>query len=589
MPKRIFSFAFATNATDECESGTGVWAWEFKNMANDEETFRGEDIDDFFATIWDEPDNLELFAHGLKFYSYFIFDFLLRNSFKYVPDQGSAEDLTFTAMALPNGEVYSIDVYFEVKKYKNQKKVHKVVFRDTKKLIDLSVWELSNELHLAVPLVSDYMTADKPNPYEPVWDEWHELDCRCDLAREVFRKARSNHLFGNTLASSALRMYRNESWKRFNDNFPVLDPAVDATLREAYIGGFNYLNPKYKGEETGKGTVIDVNSMYPFILSSASKCKLPVGEPVRFDGKYEKNPEYPLYVQRFSCMFRLRPGRIPTVRMRSYGDFDPHEYVSDSKHNIWTLTLSGPDLHLFFQNYEVYHLDFIDGWMFQSRPGLFDDYVYEWIGVKNHARAEGDKITGYIAKSALNMLGGKFASYNSSAKLEPFIDSSDTLSFVEYKGKASDTIYLPVALFMTAYARYYLITMSRKLSEYGVKHKGFDPVIYHDTDCIASLLSEDELREIPSLRLDDFRLGAFKIESRFERARWIRQKTYCLDLGGGNIKVAASGLPSAIVPYITYDAFMTGFTTAKIDEALKRPLFRAVPGGAVIDHTDYTF
>ena len=589
MAKRQFSFAFATTATDSCESGTGVWAWELKEMNDEEEVWRGTAIDDFFATIWDLPDIQNIYTHGLKFYSYFIFDFLLNNGFKYVADTASADDLTFTAMILPNSEVYSIDIYFEVKKYKNQKRVHKVTLRDTEKMISLPVFELSSEFKLEVPLTSDYMTEDKPNPYEPTWDEWHELDSRCDLARAVWRKMRDSHLYGNTLASSALRSYKDESYKRFLNYFPALDIKTDAAIREAYIGGFNYLNPKFRGQETGKGTVIDVNSMYPFILSSASKCRLPVGEPIRFTGKYTKNTDYPLYIQRFSCMFRLKPGGIPTIRMRSYGDFDPHEYVTDSKNNIWTLTLAAPDLHLFFKNYEVFNLDFIDGWMFETAPGIFDDFIYSWIGVKNQARAEGDKITEYIAKSAMNMLGGKFAAYNSSSKLEPYIDTSGTLDFVEYNGQPSETIYVPVAIFMTAYARYYLITMSQRLTAYGMKKNGEDPVIYHDTDCIASLLSEEELREIPSLHLDDFRLGAFKIESRFERARWLRQKTYCLDLGNDIIKLAASGLPSAIVPYIKYDDFMAGFSTAKLDAALKRPLFRAVPGGAVIDRTDYTF
>ena len=130
----------------------------------------------------------------------------------------------------------------------------------------------------------------------------------------------------------------------------------------------------------------------------------------------------------------------------------------------------------------------------------------------------------------------------------------------------------------------------QKITDWGIKAKGFNPVVYHDTDCIAVLATIDELKKnIKALRIDDYKLGAFKIENTFERAKWLRQKTYCLDLGAGNIKITAAGLPSAIVPYITYDDFMTGFTTEKMDEALKRPLYRAVPGGCVIDHTEYTF
>ena len=591
MSKRQFSGAFATTKS---EDGCGVWGWLIKELNSaTPEIFKGSEIDDFIATLWDNKDITTIYMHGLKYYAYFIIDFLLSSKqFKYVRSKDEARDQTFTAMILPGGAFYAIDIYFEVKIDRSgRRSVHKVTFRDTEKLIKMGAWELSAAFKLDKILVEDYLMEDKPYPYEPTDEEYKELEIRCDIADNVLAAVHRKQIFSNTLAAGALKSYREDYQRDFAKLFPLIEPEIDWALRQAYVGGFNYLNPDYRGKETGAGVMIDVNSMYPYILSSASKCKLPVGQPVYFKGQYVKNETCPLFVQHFSCAFQLKENHIPTIRMRNYGDFDPQEYVTNSHGNTWELTMAMPDLKVFLENYDVMHMNYIDGYMFRTKDGLFDDFIYNWLDIKNKAKKQKDAVSEYLAKSVLNMLGGKFAAFNNSHKMEPYLDEYDCLCFEEYRGKErADPVYCPVAIFMNSWARYYLIRMSQKITDWGIKAKGFNPVVYHDTDCIAVLATIDELKKnIKALRIDDYKLGAFKIENTFERAKWLRQKTYCLDLGAGNIKITAAGLPSAIVPYITYDDFMTGFTTEKMDEALKRPLYRAVPGGCVIDHTEYTF
>ena len=590
MSKRQFSGAFATTKSEgEC----GVWGWLIKELdAPNPEILKGSEIDDFIATLWDHPDITAVYFHGLKYYAYFIIDFLLSSGeFKFVRSKSEARNQTFTAMILPGGEFYSIDIYFEVKTDKSgRRRVQKVTLRDTEKLIRMGAWELSEAFKLKKILVDDYYTEDKPYPYEPTEEEFEDLEVRCDIADNVLAAVHQKQIFSNTLAAGALKSYRKDYQRDFAKLFPLIEPEIDSALRQAYVGGFNYLNPEYRGKETGSGVIVDVNSMYPYILSSSSHCKLPVGEPVYFNGKYPKNDACPLFVQHFSCMFKLKKNHIPTVRMRNYGDFDPQEYVTDSHGNTWEMTMALPDFKLFMENYDVVHMNYIDGYMFRSKDGIFDDFIYNWLEVKNKAKKDKDIVSEYLAKSVLNTLGGKFAAFNNSHKMEPYLDEYSCICFQEYYGEQADPVYCPIAIFMNSWARYFLIRMSQKITDWGIKSKGFNPVIYHDTDCIAVLATEEELKtNIKSLRIDDYKLGAFKVEHKFERAKWLRQKTYCLDLGCGNIKITAAGLPSAVVPYITYDDFMTGFTTEKMDEALKRPLYRAVPGGCVIDHTEYTF
>lgn len=590
MSKRQFSGAFATTKSEgEC----GVWGWLIKELDTpNPEILKGSEIDDFIATLWDHPDITAVYFHGLKYYAYFIIDFLLSSGeFKFVRSKSEARNQTFTAMILPGGEFYSIDIYFEVKTDKSgRRRVQKVTLRDTEKLIRMGAWELSEAFKLKKILVDDYYTEDKPYPYEPTEEEFEDLEVRCDIADNVLAAVHQKQIFSNTLAAGALKSYRKDYQRDFAKLFPLIEPEIDSALRQAYVGGFNYLNPEYRGKETGSGVIVDVNSMYPYILSSSSHCKLPVGEPVYFNGKYPKNDACPLFVQHFSCMFKLKKNHIPTVRMRNYGDFDPQEYVTDSHGNTWEMTMALPDFKLFMENYDVVHMNYIDGYMFRSKDGIFDDFIYNWLEVKNKAKKDKDIVSEYLAKSVLNTLGGKFAAFNNSHKMEPYLDEYSCICFQEYYGEQADPVYCPISIFMNSWARYFLIRMSQKITDWGIKSKGFNPVIYHDTDCIAVLATEEELKtNIKSLRIDDYKLGAFKVEHKFERAKWLRQKTYCLDLGCGNIKITAAGLPSAVVPYITYDDFMTGFTTEKMDEALKRPLYRAVPGGCVIDHTEYTF
>ena len=47
--------------------------------------------------------------------------------------------------------------------------------------------------------------------------------------------------------------------------FPQLNYEIDHDMRQAYKGGFTYLNPIYKEKDIGGGVVLDVNSLYPSV------------------------------------------------------------------------------------------------------------------------------------------------------------------------------------------------------------------------------------------------------------------------------------------------------------------------------------
>ena len=125
---------------------------------------------------------------------------------------------------------------------------------------------------------------------------------------------------------------------------------MDADIRKSYKGGFTYLSPKYKEKTTGKGIVLILIPAYP---AQMVKAELPYGLPEPFEGKYQYDKFYPLYTQRLSCTFEIKPDKIPSIQIKSSMSFMPNEYIESSKGEIVTLTLTSPDLELFFEQYNV--------------------------------------------------------------------------------------------------------------------------------------------------------------------------------------------------------------------------------------------
>ena len=100
------------------------------------------------------------------------------------------------------------------------------------------------------------------------------------------------------------------------------------------------------------------------------------------------------------------------------------------------------------------------------------------------------------------------------------------------------------------------------------------------------LKDEDkELEEI--IEIDDYKLGAWKIESRFKRAKFLRQKCY-IELGyDDKLNVTVAGLPKKLGNLITFDNFNIGFTTENNTEE-KKLTYKHVKGGVLLVGTDFT-
>lgn len=314
------------------------------------------------------------------------------------------------------------------------------------------------------------------------------------------------------------------------------------------------MNPIYKEKDVENGVVLDVNSLYPSVMYDKL---LPFGEPIFFDKEYKKDKVYELYIQMITCSFELKENKIPTIQIKNNRSFfRGNEYLTSSNGEIVCLVLTNIDLQLFLEQYNVYDLEYVCGWKFKGIKGIFKDYIDKWITRKNEATISGNKGQRTLAKLMLNSLYGKFATSLDVQSKIPYVEDD----IVHYKLSEKDKkngIYLPVGAFITAYAREKTIRTSQAIKDYSIQKYGKDMYIYSDTDSIHTLLPIDELTKF--CEIDDVKLGAWKHEGSFSRARFVRQKCYIEEIDN-NINITCAGMPKSCYDFVKWDEFKTGFS-----------------------------
>lgn len=304
---------------------------------------------------------------------------------------------------------------------------------------------------------------------------------------------------------------------------------------------------------------------------------LPFGDPIFYTGKYVEDKVYPLFIQRLTCRFKIKEGKIPTIQIKK-SIFNDNEYLTESGAEPVALTLTSIDLKLFLEQYDIFEPRWESGWKFKGMRGLFTDYIDKWIRVKNEATISGNKGMRQVAKILLNALYGKFSTSMNVQEKIPYLEDG----IVKYRlgeKKQKDGVYLPMGAFITAYARNKTIRTSQAIKDYSIKKYGKDMYCYSDTDSIHTILPIEELKQF--CEIDDVKLGAWKHESHFKRAKFIRQKTYLEEING-EIKITCAGLPQRCYDQVTWENFKEGL---KVDGKLA---FTHVKGGVILKETEFT-
>lgn len=508
----------------------------FVKFGNENNLKIGNNIDTFFEFCKAEK-NPEIYFHNLKFDGEFIISYLLNHGFEHIKDRKEKKNNSFTTLISDMGMFYSIVVYFEV----GNKTVKKVTFYDSLKIIPFSVDQIAKSFNLEISKLSiDYNEKREKNH---ILTEEERAYIKNDvlIVAEALNVLFKQKLTKMTQGANALSDFKEILKKsRFEHYFPPLEKWADKDIRKAYKGGFTYLNPEYEGKEVGAGVVLDVNSLYPSVMYEKL---LPYGEGILFEGEYKQDNYYPLYIQSFTCSFELKEGKIPTVQLKDKHykwEYLPNEYVTTSNGNIINLIMTNIDMKLFFENYNVYDLKFINGWKFKAMKGLFTKYIDKWIKVKNEATISGNKGMRTLAKLMLNSLYGKFATSLEVKSKVPYLSENGVVKYLITEGEEKKGIYIPMGVFITSYAREKTIRTSGAIKEYSLKKYGKDLYCYSDTDSIHTLLPIEELKLFCDI--DDVELGKWKHESSFEEAKFVRQKCY-VEKFHGEYNITCAGLP----------------------------------------------
>ena len=182
---------------------------------------------------------------------------------------------------------------------------------------------------------------------------------------------------------------------------------------------------------------------------------------------------------------------------------------------IVELTMTCTDFKLFKEHYELKDFELLDGCWFYAEKGIFDEYIDKYKTIKMNNK--GAKRT--EAKLFLNNLYGKLATSPVSSFKYVADNEDDALHYVVQSEMNKEPVYIPCGSAITSYSRNFTIRAAQA-NFYGVDKAGFK---YADTDSIHCDLPPSEIKGI---KVHDNAFCCWKLESCWDEAKFIRQKTY---------------------------------------------------------------
>lgn len=543
--------------TNNYEEDCRVWAWCVCDIDTLEKTI-GNSIETFITYILTKRSQTYFF-HNLKFDGNFIISYLLNNGWHHTFNK-KLEKGEFKTLISDKGQFYQILLCWKDAKGKK----FNITIRDSLKLIPFSVEKIAKDFKLPILKGEIDYNLNRPKNWHITEDEKIYIEHDVEImarALSIFFKQGLNAM---TIGGNAIKFYKEQLGKKnFERRFPI--PLYDADIRQAYKGAWTYLNPKFVNKTiTTPGIVLDINSLYPWVMREKY---LPMGEGIFFEGKYKEDKVYNLYIQMITCQFELKDGMLPTIQLKNNLSFIPTHYLTSSEGEDVTMCLTSVDLKIFLEHYKVFNLTYHSGWKFRSSNKMFCNYVDYWMQEKIEAEKNGNMAMRTIAKLYLNNLYGKFAKNPKIANKEPYLDEKGVVRYRLCKYEMVDPIYIPVAAFITAYARERTIKSAQAV---------YDRFIYADTDSLHLIGTE-----IPKgLEVDPYKLGAWKHESTFTKARFIRAKSYIEFINGEN-HITCAGLPKSGINTIKFNDFKKGYIYTK---SLKS---KSVKGGIILKESTF--
>jgi len=550
-----------------------VWAWGLANVDTAQTSWdveMGIDIDSFIARLSKMPS--VVYFHNLAFDGIFILDYLFRHGFEHVstgPSRGLYKG-EFSTLISNMGAFYSMTVAWP--------SGHRTEFRDSLKKLPFKVSVIAQAFKLDDAKGTIDYHAYRPVGHKLTWQEKAYLASDVLIVARALKVQLDSGMKKLTVGSDALTEFKKTIGdKLFERTFPILSETMDSEIRKAYRGGFTYADPRFTGKVTRAGRTYDVNSLYPSVMYNEL---LPYGTPVFAEGLPEPTEDRPLFIVSITFTAKLKKNHIPCIQVKGSSRFIATEYQTHIKEPV-TLSCTNVDLALWEEHYEMDILSYNGGWLFHGQRGVFKDYIDKWNAVK--ANSEGGQRA--LAKLLLNSLYGKFATNPDITGKIPVMEDN-VVKLTMGPPETREPVYTAMGVFITAYARDKTIRAAQG---------NYATFAYADTDSLHLLTDTDP----ENLWVDSKALGAWKFEYAFDRALFVRAKTYIEHLSvhdqhkpdecphethvdGCAYETHMAGLPVQVAEQLTIEDVVAG---RSFDGKLNP---KRVPGGVVLENVTWT-
>lgn len=617
----------------EGQEFTEVWASALVPFGSEDvEIFHS--IQETFDYLYNYPGHVQVYYHNLKFDGEFWMHYLLNNGFKLaVTGTYETSDLTWKKEKDMYVNEYKYFISDRGQWYYIIIKTNKgfIEIRDSLKLLPFSVKEIGKGFKT------------KHQKLEMEYKGFRYAGCRITkqereyIANDVlvvkealeFLEAEGHDRL--TIGSCCFQEFKN----RYNRNtlkalFPdVYEIPIDEELygadscgkyiRKSYKGGWCYVEPRKQGIILGKGCTVDVNSLYPSMMHSMSGNYYPTGEPTFWKGNFipeEALEERKYFFIRIKTRFYIKDGYLPFIQIKGTWLYRGTENLNCSDvydmsrkryyreyydengaltQAIPTLTLTMTDYKLFLEHYNVEDFEILDGCYFDAKIGLFDGYIDKYKEIKQNSK--GAKRT--EAKLFLNNLYGKMATSPDSCFKIGELNDEDIVDYFINRDTGKKPGYIPIGSAITSYARNFTIRAAQKNH-----HPGKRGFCYADTD---SLHCDCNIEEMSGIELHDSEFCKWAYENSFDKAVFVRQKTY-IEIDGDNWIIKCAGMPQKSKDLLLhsilqdYEGMEEEFTEEELEfvkvkrtikdfkKGLKVPgklIPKRISGGVVLKDCDY--
>lgn len=530
-------------------SPTRVWAWGISSIEDGDFSY-GTDIEGFLEKV--SRETCICYFHNLKFDGMFILDWCFRNGWEWSKKLSRSKQ--FNTLIGDLGQWYSMKIKFGR---------NTVTFYDSLKLLPMPIEDMPKAFGLSLKKLDLDYDEEREIGHQLTDKEISYLKNDVMILQGALKIMLEEGHTKMTISSNAyadLKKSIEEGWDLY---YPTLELSVDADCRKSYKGGWTYVNPVYQNKMVEKGQVYDVNSMYPHVMRDKM---LPYGEAIYYTGKYEYDPLFPLYICVVEVELRLKKNKYPSIQVKHSLFYSETEYIIETGCPT-LLHLTSVDYELMLENYDVLSINHLCGYKFRGTIGLFAKYIDKWYKRKSESKKQGNNAMATIAKLFLNGSYGKIGSNPIKKQKIPYFDyEKNIVRFTMSDEEISNTGYVPVASFITSWARDIIIRAANSCG---------DRFLYADTDSLHILGKEK-----PNIDIDEYRLGAFKLESVFEQAKYLRAKCY-IEENEGYMDKKCAGLPKACRDELNFDTLKTG---QSFDGKL---LPKTVPGGVILESTKF--